>query len=360
MLDRIRRIRLQRRIDAERAREELAVVSQYPEGAAVPLTEDERRQVAALWGQLTPVTSWKEYGLFKRMYGFDARFLSHHIYLPVVARLLNDYDYTRMFDDKGLLGYLAKSSLNFPYTVVRRVSGDYYSARMRQITREEAVAACAAEESLFLKPSNHVSGGHGSESVSLVGLSPDARERRVEKAFAAQGRDFVAQRAVRQHPVMAQFNPDSVNSLRVTTLLLNGRYSLCSILLRMGRAGSSVDNWGVGGLLAHVDEDGTIAPKAYDIALKEYESNGGCVFAGKTIPQMPKILEAVEKAHTEEFALCKLVGWDVTLDESGEPVILELNSSQPGLIAEQMFTGPIFGDRTQEVIDYCKTKTFKY
>ena len=37
-------------------------------------------------------------------------------------------------------------------------------------------------------------------------------------------------------------------------------------------------------------------------------------------------------------------------------IIIELNSSQPGVIGEQLCTGPIFGDRTHEVLDYCSKK----
>ena len=48
------------------------------------------------------------------------------------------------------------------------------------------------------------------------------------------------------------------------------------------------------------------------------------------------------------------------MNDQGEAVVLELNSSQPGVICEQLISGPIFGDRTQEVIDYCKTKEFRF
>ena len=51
---------------------------------------------------------------------------------------------------------------------------------------------------------------------------------------------------------------------------------------------------------------------------------------------------------------------NIVKDEKGEPIIIELNGSQPGVIGEQLVAGPIFGNRTQEVIDYCKSKKFSY
>lgn len=56
------------------------------------------------------------------------------------------------------------------------------------------------------------------------------------------------------------------------------------------------------------------------------------------------------------FLTLQFIGWDVCFNEKNEPVIIELNSSQPGVFGEQICTGPIFGVRTQEVIDYCKRK----
>ena len=56
----------------------------------------------------------------------------------------------------------------------------------------------------------------------------------------------------------------------------------------------------------------------------------------------------------------KMVIKEAKLIEQNEPIVIELNSSQPGVIGEQLCTGPIFGDRTHEVLDYCSKKEFKY
>ena len=48
------------------------------------------------------------------------------------------------------------------------------------------------------------------------------------------------------------------------------------------------------------------------------------------------------------------------IDINGEPIIVEVNASQPGVRGIQYCTGSVFGDRTQEVIDYCKAKKFHF
>lgn len=360
MLPWLKQRRTTGRINQIRHIEELQVVSQYPSSCNSPLTKEEKDKVQALWGQVVPVTSFKEFEMFKHQYGFDERFLTHHIYLPILARLLNDYSYTKMFDDKGLLGYLGNPSIKLPICYARYIEKDFYTNDMRQISRDEVIKLCANQNELFIKPSKETSGGKGAELIRLADLSANERISRIEKAINERNRNYVIQECLHQHPTMAQFNESSINTFRITTLLLNGIFSVCSIILRFGRSGMTVDNWGAGGLMVNVNGGGDLSEKAYDIQLNEYTSVNNIVFKDFGIDFIPDILKQIEYEHTNHFALCKFIGWDVAVDKQGEAVVLELNSSQPGVICEQLISGPIFGNRTQEVIDYCKMKEFRF
>lgn len=352
--------RLQKRICNERTYEEFLVMQNFSEDRKEPLTEEEKKQVDELWGHLLPVTSYKEFEMFKKMYGFDARFLTHHIYLPIIARLLNDYQYTTIFDDKGLLGYVADSCIKPPYCFIRHIGVDYYNNEMQQIAYDEAILLCAEQDELFIKPSHNTSGGHGAKKLMMHDMTLQQKMLLVKDELNGRDSDYVVQECIHQHPVMAQFNPSSINTLRITTLMLNGRFSLGSVVLRCGMAGSTIDNWGAGGIIIYVSPNGRVNNVGHDIHLNEYTHNGDCKFAECTIPQLPAILALVEKAHCESFSICKFIGWDIAINSDGVPILVELNSSQPGVIGEQLVAGPIFGDRTQEVIDYCKLKRFSY
>lgn len=360
LLKKLRTWRRQKAIELERSNEEFLVVREFSSDKFLQLSESEKSQVAKLWGQLMPINSFKEYEMFKKQYTFDPRFLTHNVYLPIVAHLLNDYNYTKIFEDKGLLGFLTSSKLKFPNCFIRRINADYYTNEMKQISFDEAIEICVKYDKIFIKPSKDTSGGNGSELVDFHNLTLEQRRKQMAEIVNHRTADFVAQECIKQSGVMAQFNESSINTLRITTLLLHGKFSVCSIILRMGRNESKVDNWGAGGIACRVNEDGTVAPYGADIHLNRYDSNGICTFKDKTIPNMASILKAIEQSHRRDFAICKFIGWDVAIDENEDPVILELNSSQPGVIVEQIFTGPIFGDRTQEVIDYCILKADMY
>ena len=188
----------------------------------------------------------------------------------------------------------------------------------------------------------------------------DERVAKVSSILESRKRDFVIQECVEQNVDMARFNPSSINTFRITTLYLNGVFSVLSIILRFGKQGMTVDNWGSGGILVGVGNDGQLYDKGYDINLNEFEEYNGVYFSHTRLKQIPSILKAVEYEHTTNFSLCKLIGWDICIDSRNEAVVIEVNASQPGVIGEQLCTGPIFGDRTLEVVDYCAHKKLVY
>lgn len=46
----------------------------------------------------------------------------------------------------------------------------------------------------------------------------------------------------------------------------------------------------------------------------------------------------------------RLLSWDITIDEDGNPVIIEVNMHSGQLDFHQLNNGPIFGDDTEEVL----------
>ena len=60
---------------------------------------------------------------------------------------------------------------------------------------------------------------------------------------------YVVEGAIEQIPEIAAINPSSINTVRAYTLLKkNGESEILGIMLRVGRKGSHVDNWGSGGV----------------------------------------------------------------------------------------------------------------
>ena len=303
---------------------------------------------------------FEELALFKHFRGFNPCYLSHYLYLPVLAHKLNNYHYTKMLEHKSLLGYLVKGKLKFPHCYVRCIDGEYYDNEMLQLNKEQVICSCLDKDALVVKDSVDSAGGKSVELLRLTNLDDNKRRIEIQRILSERKNDFVIQECIKQHSSFAKFNNTSINTLRVTTLYLNGKYSTLSIVLRFGKKGMKVDNWGSGGIMVGVSNTGQLSNVGYDIQLNTFTEYNGLKFENVILNQIPSLLKEIETAHKTQFSLCKFIGWDICFNEQNEPVVIELNSSQPGVIGEQLCTGPIFGDRTEEVIEYCSKKEFKY
>lgn len=324
------------------------------------LTQAEKEAYDRQWGWLGLPPSYREVEVFKHFNGFDPRYLSHYHYLPLIARRLNDYPWTKRFEHKALLGRFSNEALQPPQTFACAINGEWYDADFRQISFEEAVRHCASQDAFVCKPASESADGHGVQLVKRGGVDEKKWDAAVSAALARLPKDALVQEAVRQAPEMAQFNSSSLNTLRVTSLYLNGRFSVCSTVLRMGKSGSFVDNRSAGGIMLGVSPDGQLHEFGYDAANDRFAVSNGIRFAETRLACVPALLRLIEEVHTTRFSLCKFIGWDIAYEAGGRPVLIEVNSSQPGVFGEQLCTGPIFGERTDEVIAYCRTKPFVY
>lgn len=349
-----------RAVLAESANEERIILGAVPETCREPLTEGERREYDRQWGWLGLPPSYREAEVFKHFNGFDARYLSHYHYLPLIARRLNDYRWTKRFEHKALLGFFSGEALRPPKTFACAIAGEWYDGDLRQIDFCEAVERCAGHDAFVCKPASESADGHGVRRIERGGAYTDAWKKTVSDALTRLPKDAVIQEAIQQSFEMARFNATSLNTLRVTTLYLNGCFSVCSIVLRMGKAGAFVDNRSAGGIMLGVARGGRLYKFGYDAANTSFERANGVCFAEEWLGCVPNLLHLLERVHTTRFSLCKFIGWDVAYDQADNPILIEINGSQPSVFGQQLCTGPIFGERTEEVIAYCRSKPFDY
>ena len=165
------------------------------------------------------------------------------------------------------------------------------------------------------------------------------------------GSDCIVQKAIEQSPVTARFNETSLNTFRITTLLLNGQVSVLTRMMRCGAKGSIVDNVSSGGMIIDVSEDGLLTRGANFHCINFDQTDSGIKIHGERISGFSGIVEFAKELHAR-IPFCAIVGWDIALDVSGKPVLLESNVMTPDIWVYEMLRGPIFGDRFDEVMDF--------
>lgn len=131
-----------------------------------------------------------------------------------------------------------------------------------------------------------------------------------------------------QHPLMAQFAPASVNTIRVVTVVKDDKVNIVYTLFRMGDGVSVVDNFHSGGVIAPVDkETGIISGSAVDFEQKktDYHPGTGVKIKDFQIPYWPEVLALIDKAAKVVPGM-RYIGWDVAITANG-PVLIEANTT---------------------------------
>lgn len=346
-------------IESEKKREEWLVLNTIPRSVKrTHLTKEEKQSVITFWG-ITPA-SYEEFEIYKTFNGFDMRFMPMSIYLPLITRRLNDYKYTEILEHKSMFGYLTNGYVHYPKCFLRVINGEAYSQDMAQTDMDSALKSCLKEERVVIKDSVGGSGGKGISIIKFNGLSNAQRLELLYKDINNRRNDYVIQEYLEETAELKRFNPTSVNTIRVQSLYLNGRWSAVTIILRFGGENAEVDNSCSGGICVGVHPDGRLFEYGFNNQAQRFDKIKDIVFKDTCLSFIPKLLKYVEECHTKQYPIIKYIGWDFMIDTDGNPVCIEINSCQNGHIIFQLSAGPTFGDRTKEVIDYCNSKKFVY
>lgn len=187
----------------------------------------------------------------------------------------------------------------------------------RDISYEEFLEKIEGVEDLILKPVASTQ-GKGIEKVHCgAGLS-DAEKRALYDDIMSRTRRMLCEECIVQHPDIAAFNPTSVNTIRVLTVLDEGTCYHVYAGFRMGRGGI-VDNFHAGGIISSVDvKTGITCMDAIDLDGTHYPVHpvSGLPTKGFQIPHWDQVLEVTEKA-ARRIKNVGMVGWDVAVTENG-------------------------------------------
>lgn len=141
--------------------------------------------------------------------------------------------------------------------------------------------------------------------------------------------NYLVQKRIYQHPKMNTFCDSTINSIRLQTVMTeDGEVIPFGAGLRMGRKGSSVDNWAKGGVFVGIDmekgklmEIGFLKPR-YGTSTKEHPDTH-VVFKDFEVPYYKEAEKMAVELHKRLYR-CHSVGWDIAITEEG-PVFIEGN-----------------------------------
>ena len=327
--------------------------------ATVPLSKAEKSIIRYKWGGVITYYS-RGYNFFsgiKAISGFNPDYVPSCYFFPYIEGKLNPASHKYLLAHKSLTEKIYGSGISHPVTLVRTYGGLIMDHDYNPITKQEAIDIISrASRPLLYKPS---AGSEQGAGIRLI-FPDDIKEISSIVSLSGNGCDYVIQELVEQSEDTKIFNPSSLNCFRITTLNLNGRVTVGSIALKCGPEKSVVDNIGSGkrGVIVGVSENGDVSANGFYGNGETAVSHNGVKFDGKKIKNISKVISAAKELH-RYVESCKIIGWDIALDSEEKPVLIEGNTVYPGISLEQMCSGPIFQDRTDEVIDFLKSQKKK-
>ncbi len=304
---------------------------------------------------------WKPFGINPGLKEFefysargakdDPRYITKKVFHSIIEPKYNDILDVNVLSNKNYLDLILKDAIT-PTTVIRNIKGIFLDANYKVITKKEVLKLIKESDVEYIyKPAVESGGGR---NISFV------NRNNIDKIinYMDNEKDFVIQKIINQHKVLQEYNKSSVNTFRVLSFLYKGNVNILYMVLRIGKEGMRIDNASAGGIQVLLKKDGSFSDYIIDIDNKKITDEKIIQkFKNLKMPFYEKICEEVKRLHPF-ISVCGLIGWDITIDEKGNPLVIEINLQDIGMTdISQCLNGPLFGDLTDDILkDICIKK----
>lgn len=286
----------------------------------------------------------------------DPRFVPHNIWWTRILPFFNETSYRPPYIDKNLAELLltTSQSVKCPTTVVRRMHGAYYSDNYQALDKNQALRlVMEGPEQQIIKGAD-TDDGIGIRKLTIENglISLNGAETSFATLEKLYGDNFLIQHVLRQHHVMAEPHPGSVNTIRILTFRWKHDVIGLMSFARFGTQGKITDNYGTGGICCGIDDQGRLYPTAIDAQnnrIIRHPTTGFDFGCRIPIPGYEKALETARLLHKSIFHF-DLVSWDFAIDEEKQPVFLEMNFRGASWVYQMACEKPMFGRLTDEVL----------
>lgn len=314
-----------------------------------PLQPDQKQEILSFWEPYRKVNKELDYFAFYNANCSDKSQLKYYIpdviFHSEIDRYFTDARRCDLLDDKNLYD-LYFYDVNRPRTVIRRINGEFFDGDYQRITLDQALKLCIDAQQVVSKEAMLSLGGHG---VHFFDMTQDSVEEL--KNCLTRTDNINVQQVITQHESLSKIHDKSINTVRIMSLFLDGKVTILSSVLRMGRDGSRVDNACSGGIVCGINDDGTLKEFAFNTRGVHWDHHPqGLKFKGYKIAGYERCCEMVEKLSGRLYTASQLVSWDFAVGEDGEPILIEVNFTWGEIDFHQLCNGPILGDLTEEVL----------
>ncbi len=283
---------------------------------------------------------------------WSVNYIPEHFFYIELENLLNPFSAQLPFMDKNNFDRLFPD-IKKPKTIIRKIDGEYYDNNYKLCSIDDILKSNEIN-TMIVKPTINGRGGRGIAKINSTDILDYLKNEKCS--------NLIVQEQIKQHGELSNFNNSSVNTLKISTVKIRTNAVVCSTRLRIGKENSIVDNPGTGGLFIGVNRDGSLRGHflcKIDNYSKDQGHSGFVKDRNFKIPSWNKLNKAVINLHNSIPGL-RFLSWDMAIDATGDPILIEVNTMKQDINNHQFANGPLFGDKTEEVLEwYKKQKGYK-
>ncbi|MBR4131175.1 MAG: hypothetical protein IKU02_09710 [Bacteroidaceae bacterium] len=309
-----------------------------------------------------------QYRVFSHYIGNNINIVPEDICHYFIETILNPMRFRGYYADKNIYDILFPFGY-IPRTILRKINGAYYDNDYNSIhlTEQQLFRILNNSETnrIVIKPSV---GGMSGKDVRVFyrtnNSSPKWKDVSTDNILDLHyleqhyGSNIIIQEAAQQSDYISQFNPSSINTLRLAIYrsVLDNKCHVIGAIMRIGGKGSVVDNAHAGGCYVGILPDGVFCHEVYNqYGQKQTTFNDIDFTKNYHYPNWQEVIEFAKSVGS--FILHhRLLALDIMLDKNDKPHLIEFNLECFSTWLFQYTTGGAFGEFTDEILSYCKNK----
>lgn len=269
---------------------------------------------------------------------FCKEYIPEILYTTYIEPRLNDSLYARVFGNKGLTDIILKSEdVILPYNFCFSDGKFYYDHDHNVISCDAFWNIVGNAGQILIKPASCFGSGEGILFLNMInGVDQYTGKNISEVKRSMISTEIIVQEYFEQHSDVAAICSKSMNTIRISTYIVNGEVHYSPIAMRCGSGESKLDNIHVGGLCIGLNDDGVAEDVAYklgysDICERYTEHPYSKISFGKLkIPYINRVVNAACMLHGRTPHI-GVIGWDFSIAKDGTPVIIEQNFHGNGI-----------------------------
>ena len=283
---------------------------------------------------------------------FYPNYIPQDLYVGYIDPYFNDIIAAKYYDNKTNYDSLFHG-IPQPKTLLKRVNGIWTDGDNLPIYSENCQQSDDVKLSVntgcFVKEAQKTAGGSGVTYIPQGQFS----FKKVLDIVSQYDTDIIVQEELIQHEAIARLHKDSLNTLRMYSVLgKDGNATIYSAVVRMGAGNAKLDNYSAGGLTCGIQPNGRLRKYGYNKKFEKMECHptSKVVFSEYEIPNYQGAVELIKKAHPM-VSHFRSIAWDIAIRQDGVPVLIEANLCRGGIDSLQLNNGPLYGNDTKKILD---------